>query len=105
MHSHGYPEIPDPTFTGGTVHISLPSSIDQSSPQFERALEKCREIDSCRPALQQLKRMRALLVERRGSWPAPVEEASPTYDRRRHLLERQQSRNRAQSVVVVPGRS
>ncbi len=44
MHSHGYPEIPDPTFTGGTVHISLPSSIDQSSPQFERALEKCRKL-------------------------------------------------------------
>ena len=44
LHSDGFPQIPDPTFTAGKVHISLPSSIDQRSPRFERALATCRRL-------------------------------------------------------------
>lgn len=44
LHSHGFPQVPDPTFTGGKVHISTPSDIDQSSPQFEKALTTCRKL-------------------------------------------------------------
>lgn len=44
VHSHDYPEVPDPTFAGGTVKIVPPPSIDQSSPQFEKALATCRKL-------------------------------------------------------------
>ena len=44
MHSHGFPSIPDPTFTGGNVHIAVPKSIDTNSPIFQRALSTCRKL-------------------------------------------------------------
>ena len=45
MHSHGFPSIPDPTFTvGGGVHIAVPKSIDTNSPIFQRALSTCRKL-------------------------------------------------------------
>jgi hypothetical protein len=44
MHAHGFPSIPDPTFTGGNVQITLPRSVDTNSPIFERALSSCRKL-------------------------------------------------------------
>jgi len=44
MHTHGFTGIPDPTFTGDNVHIAVPSTIDQSSSQFEKALATCRKL-------------------------------------------------------------
>jgi hypothetical protein len=44
MHSHGFPSIPDPAFTGGGVRITVPSSIDKNSPVFQRALSTCRKL-------------------------------------------------------------
>jgi hypothetical protein len=44
VRSYGFPQVPDPTFTGGKVHIAVPSSIDQSSPAFEKALATCRKL-------------------------------------------------------------
>jgi hypothetical protein len=44
MQSHGFRDFPDPTFVGGTVHFVLPSSVDQNSPLFDRALTTCRTL-------------------------------------------------------------
>ncbi len=44
MHSHGFPSIPDPTFTGGTVHIAVPANIDENSALFRNALATCRKL-------------------------------------------------------------
>jgi hypothetical protein len=43
MRSHGF-SIPDPTFSGGTVHLSVPSSINQNSPQFTQAAQVCKRL-------------------------------------------------------------
>ncbi|MGB9111335.1 MAG: hypothetical protein WCF24_01255 [Acidimicrobiales bacterium] len=44
MHSHGFPSIPDPMFTGGTVHVAVPASIDENSALFRSALATCRKL-------------------------------------------------------------
>jgi hypothetical protein len=44
LRSRGFPEIPDPSFNGATVHMDLPSTIDQNSAQFRRALSTCRKL-------------------------------------------------------------
>jgi hypothetical protein len=40
----GFPSIPDPVFSGGSVHISVPSSIATSSPQFQQAVHTCERL-------------------------------------------------------------
>jgi len=44
LHTHGFPSVPDPTFTGGRVHITVPKTIDQSSPSIQRAVATCRKL-------------------------------------------------------------
>jgi len=44
MHAHGFAAFPDPVFSGGSVHLSIPSSIDQNSPQFVHAAQICTKI-------------------------------------------------------------
>ena len=44
IHTHGFPSVPDPTFTSGNVHISMPKSIDEKTPRFQRALATCRKL-------------------------------------------------------------
>jgi len=44
LHTHGFPSVPDPTFTGGGVHITVPKAIDQRSPSFQRAVVTCRKL-------------------------------------------------------------
>ena len=41
MRSHGLANFPDPTFPGGRMSISIPSSIDTKSRQFTQAQETC----------------------------------------------------------------
>lgn len=43
MHAYGFPQMPDPTFSGGTVHLVLPS-IDKHSTLFEKAFGTCRKL-------------------------------------------------------------
>ncbi len=49
MRSHGEPDLPDPTFTGGGVH--LPPSVDTHSATFESAEQACQSLipSSLRP--------------------------------------------------------
>jgi hypothetical protein len=44
MRSHGFTNIPDPVFSGSSVHIPLPSSVDTSSPQFVQAVHTCEKL-------------------------------------------------------------
>ena len=44
IHAHGFPNMPDPTFTGGNVHITVPKGIDADSPIFQRVLSTCRKL-------------------------------------------------------------
>jgi hypothetical protein len=44
MRSHGITSFPDPVFSGGTVSLTIPSSIDTSSPQFTRARQICQRL-------------------------------------------------------------
>lgn len=44
MRSHGITNFPDPTFSGGRVHFSIPSSIDTTSGQFTQARQTCTRI-------------------------------------------------------------
>jgi hypothetical protein len=44
MRSHGITNFPDPTFPGGHVNLSIPSSIDTQSRQFTRAAETCTKL-------------------------------------------------------------
>lgn len=44
MRSHGVPNFPDPTFPDGRVSLSIPSSIDQNSPQFTQATQICTKL-------------------------------------------------------------
>ena len=43
IRAHGFPSVPDPTFTGSRVHITLPS-IDENVRSFQRAVATCRKL-------------------------------------------------------------
>ncbi len=43
IRSHGVPNFPDPTFSGGGVHIER-QAIDQSSPAFKAAVQACKSL-------------------------------------------------------------
>lgn len=43
VRAHGFPSIPDPVFSGGSVHISVPSGVATSSPQFQQAVHTCQK--------------------------------------------------------------
>jgi len=44
MRSHGFTSFPDPTFPGGRVNLSIPSSIDTRSRQFTQAAQTCTKL-------------------------------------------------------------
>jgi hypothetical protein len=44
MRSHGISGFPDPDFSNGTVNLTIPSSIDASSPQFTQARQICQRL-------------------------------------------------------------
>ncbi len=44
MRSHGITNFPDPTFPGGHVNLSIPSSIDTKSRQFTQAAQTCTKL-------------------------------------------------------------
>jgi hypothetical protein len=44
MRSHGITNFPDPTFPGGRVSLSIPSSIDTKSRQFTQAARTCTKL-------------------------------------------------------------
>ena len=44
LRSHGFPNFPDPTFSGGTVHFDVPSSIDTQSAKFMHAQQICQQL-------------------------------------------------------------
>lgn len=44
MRSHGFASFPDPTFSGGRVSISIPPSIDSTSPRFNQAARTCTRV-------------------------------------------------------------
>jgi hypothetical protein len=44
MRSHGITNFPDPTFPGGRVSLSIPSSIDTKSRQFTQAAQACTKL-------------------------------------------------------------
>jgi hypothetical protein len=44
MRSHGVPSFPDPSFSGGHVSFSIPSSINTSSPQVVHAIQVCQKL-------------------------------------------------------------
>jgi hypothetical protein len=44
MRSHGFGSFPDPTFQNNSVQDTIPSSIDQDSPQFKSAAEICTKL-------------------------------------------------------------
>jgi hypothetical protein len=43
MRSHGFPQFPDPTFTGGGIQMRLNKSagMDPNSPRFQQAQQAC----------------------------------------------------------------
>jgi len=44
MRSHGIPNFPDPSFSGGHVSFTIPSSISTNSPQVTQALNVCQKL-------------------------------------------------------------
>jgi hypothetical protein len=44
MRSHGITNFPDPVFSGGSVHFSIPSSIDNTSQQYVQAKQSCEKL-------------------------------------------------------------
>lgn len=44
IRSHGIPSFPDPTFSGGGVHISKTAGINLHSPQIRAAEEACQSL-------------------------------------------------------------
>jgi hypothetical protein len=44
MRSHGITNFPDPTFSGSTVNLHIPSGIDTNSIQFARARRTCERL-------------------------------------------------------------
>jgi hypothetical protein len=43
MRSHGVPDFPDPSFTGGAVGIGIPRSVS-SSPSYHTAAQACKSL-------------------------------------------------------------
>jgi hypothetical protein len=41
MRSHGVPNFPDPTFSGGGMRLQLKGNIDPNSPAFQKAQQDC----------------------------------------------------------------
>lgn len=44
IHVHGFPNVRDPSFVGGNVHIDVPKSVDENSPTFQQAVATCRRL-------------------------------------------------------------
>jgi hypothetical protein len=44
MRSHGITGFPDPVFSGGSVNVPIPSSIDTSSLRFTQARQTCEKL-------------------------------------------------------------
>ena len=44
LRSHGFPNFPDPVFSGGDVDFSIPPSISTGSTQFKRAQLICEKL-------------------------------------------------------------
>lgn len=44
MRLHGITNLPDPTFPGGHVNFTIPSSMDTTSPRFTQALRTCQKL-------------------------------------------------------------
>jgi hypothetical protein len=44
MRSHGITDFPDPVFSGGTVHFSIPPSIDNTSQQYVQDRQTCEKL-------------------------------------------------------------
>ena len=53
MRSHGITNFPDPTFPGGRINLSIPSSIDTKSRQFTQARADLHKTHPRRTPLQQ----------------------------------------------------
>jgi hypothetical protein len=43
IRSHGVPNFPDPTFSGGGVHIAH-QGLNESSPRFKAAVQSCESL-------------------------------------------------------------
>jgi hypothetical protein len=44
MHSHGYPNFPDPIFSDGTISLPSTPSLNTTSPQFAKANATCTKL-------------------------------------------------------------
>jgi hypothetical protein len=44
LRSHGITNFPDPVFSGGGVHFTIPPSINTNSPQFKQARLICQRL-------------------------------------------------------------
>ena len=44
LRSHGIANFPDPVFSGGSVHFTIPSSINTNSTQFKQAQLICQKL-------------------------------------------------------------
>jgi hypothetical protein len=44
MRSHGFPDFPDPIFSGGGVSLPPTPSINTQSPQYSRAAQVCKKL-------------------------------------------------------------
>jgi hypothetical protein len=44
MRRHGFPDFPDPTFQDNDVHLTIPASMNQNSPQFKTAATTCQKL-------------------------------------------------------------
>ena len=43
IRAHGFPNVPDPAFSGGSVRINVPN-IDKDSRAFQGAVATCRKL-------------------------------------------------------------
>jgi hypothetical protein len=44
MRTHGIPNMADPTFEGGSLHLSPPAGVNKSSSIFQAAIAACRTL-------------------------------------------------------------
>jgi hypothetical protein len=44
LRSHGITNFPDPVFSGGSVHFTIPPSINTHSTQFKQAQQICEKL-------------------------------------------------------------
>jgi hypothetical protein len=44
MRKNGVPDFTDPDVSGGAVRMQLPPGVDQGSPQFQAAQQKCQRV-------------------------------------------------------------